>query len=1230
MLSYDSNLPIVAHRREILAHLAAHPALIVCGETGSGKSTQLPKFCLDAGRGQSGMIGHTQPRRLAARSIARRLRDELGPEHSHWVAWKVRFDDATGPRTRIKSMTDGILLAELSHDRHLRAYDTIILDEAHERSLNVDFLLGVLKHLLTRRDDLRVIVTSATIDPDRFARHFDDAPVVEVSGRTYPVDVRYAPLDRDEAELESALAQALQDLQREGPGDTLVFLPTARDIRDLSSWLSEHAQLPMDILPLYGRLSAKAQDRVFRPGRRPRVILSTNVAETSLTVPGVRYVVDTGTVRMSRFSVRHRVQRLPIEPISQASAAQRAGRCGRTQDGICIRLYEESDLLRRDAHTAPEILRTNLASVILRMKAFDLGEPETFPFLDRPPPSRIRAARQALFDLQALDEHGALTPLGRALARLPVDPRFGRMALAARDNGCLDDVLVIVAALSVQDPRERPTEARDDADRVHARLQDPRSDFLGLLRLWAAYETESTNRSRRKLAAWCRDHYLRPTRMREWGDVLSQLRDAFPHRRDAPRKTQLRGSREDAIHRSLLAGLIDHVACRGSGHAYAGTQGTQVYLFPGSVLFQRKPKWIVSAERVETSRLFARTVAPVRRTWIEPLAKHLVKRTYRDAHFDPRQRHVAAFERVTLRGLVLVARRRVHYGPIHPARAREIFLRHALVHGKGRSRAAFQRHNSALLGRARDVAARLRRRDVVADADDLYAFFDARVPAGIYCAQTFRRWWRPLAATSPRLLHLSWRDAAPGAPPGGPEAILTGYPDRVTWAGHTLPLRYRFDPGHPADGVSVTVPVRALPNISAARLTWLVPGMLAEKIAALLRTLPKSLRRRVQPMGLTATTCASTLTFGQGSLEDALVAWLEHTHGLRLLASDFRPARLDAHHHMHLRVTDESGKPMANGRSLARLRQQVMTLCLPDAPADEPTQQPGATSWVFDTLPSSEALVHGGFTVPAYPCLEDRGNGVIRSVRETKAQAARSHRAGLVRLAALQLDRLLRRALERMGGWKARTEQFRTLGSAATLRRQLQDRIAEVACGLRGDERDAAAFAAAVARGERTVSQVADQVRQRFDDVLSLYDRVAHKLMLDPPPAWKAPIQDMTQQMARLVESDFLVTLPYDRLAHVARYVRGMDLRLQKLGYGALANDLRHMATIAPHWERYLRIEARNHLENRDDPALDTLRWMIEELRVSLFAQELGTDGPISAARLDAQWQAVRDPAAHA
>ena len=1219
-IRYDPALPISDHREEILNALRKHQALVICGETGSGKSTQLPKLCLEGGRGVAGAIGHTQPRRIAARSIARRISEELGPEHAQVVGWKVRFEDTTTAATLVKSMTDGVLLAELQRDRFLEAYDTIILDEAHERSLNVDFLLGVLKQLMKRRPDLKVIVTSATIDPQRFQQHFDGAPVIEVSGRTYPVEIRYRPLSDDagnERELEVGLRDAIRELQDEGPGDILVFLPTERDIRDLSGYLADHGPGGMDVLPLYGRLAAKDQDRVFRPGPVPRVVLSTNVAETSLTVPGVRYVIDAGTARISRFSVRHGVQRLPIEAVSQASAEQRAGRCGRVQDGVCIRLYSEEDFAQRDRYTAPEIVRTNLASVILRMKANRLGEPETFPFVDRPPPTRIRSGYQTLFELRALDDKGRLTSIGRALAWLPVDPRFGRMAFEAARTGCLEPVLEVVAALSVQDPRERPAEARADADRVHARFQDPTSDFLGLIRLWRAYANEASVRSRRKLARWCHDHYLRPARMREWRDVYGQLRESFRKELSEQEDADFKA---DAVHRAVLSGLLDHVAERGSKHAYRGTRGAQVYLFPGSALFDKKPRWIVSAERVETTRLFARTIAPIRREWIEPLAQHLVNRTYRDAHWDERRGHVGAFERVALHGLVIVERRRVHYGPIHPVRAREIFLRHALVHGRYHSRAAFHRHNRRLVARAHDVAARLRRRDVVASADDLYAFFDERIPAGIYSGPTLEHWRDTAERDRPRVLYLSWEHAAPGAPD---EQVLDGFPDQLILDGQALKLEYRYEPGHPADGISVRIPLNVVARVGAARLEWLVPGALPAKLAALFRTLPKSVRRALQPIQDAARRCVEELAFGQGDLLTSAAAWIERRFRIRAAPRDFRLDALEPHQRINVRVVDAKGKTIVHGRSLAKLRRQLAAL---DAPVEsqQAVDDTIHTQWAFASLPEIVHVEHGGFTVPAYPCLQDEHTGVRRTTADTPERAAQVHRAGLRRLAALRLARPLARALERMEGWKQRERQFETLGSPAALRRQMTDRIVEHACALSPSVRDAATFDQAVRRGERALVRSADVVRALFDEILGLYDQTARKLMLVPPPGWDAPIQDMTQQIARLVEKDFLVSLPFERLQQMPRYLHGIDIRLQKLGYGALASDRKHQAVIQPHWDRYLDVEARNHFENLYDEELDRLRWMLEEYRISLFAQELGTAVPISPARVDAQWERVR------
>jgi len=1219
-LDVPPELPVAAHADELIDLFRRERVFVVCGETGSGKTTQLPKLALAAGRGLAGRIGHTQPRRIAARSVARRIAEELGPDGPKAVGHTVRFHDTAPPTCRIQVMTDGILLAATRRDPDLLAYDTILLDEAHERSLNIDFLLGYVRRLIERRDDLCVVITSATLDTERFAQHFDGAPVVEVSGRTYPVEVRWRPPGTDEngdpVELERAVAAAVRELLHEGPGDILVFLATAREIAEVGAHLAEQDLGPVDVMPLYARLPVEQQDRVFAPAARRRIVLSTNVAETSLTVPGIHYVVDTGRARVRRYSPHLRVQRLPIEAISQDSAAQRAGRCGRVADGVCIRLYDEDDFERRDRHTAPELLRSNLAGVILDMKALRLGAVEAFPFLDPPRPKAVREGYRTLFELAAVDEEGRLTDTGRTLSRLPLDPRLARLLLEGQRLSCADALRIVVAALGAGDPRERPAEDTGTADRAHARFLDPASDVMTLLKLHDHCSREEAARSGRGFRGWCRDHHLRFTRWREWNDVVRQLRDMTRQGdEDGPDARN-----PDRIHRALVPGMLSHVAMRGEGHAYHGTHDSTVWLWPGSVLFRERPPWIVSLERVETSRVYARMVAPVRRDWVEPYADHLVKRAYRDAHWSERHGHVYAYERVTLDGLVLEPRRRVHYGPIHPRRAREIFLRHALVHGRYRSRAAWRRNNERVLEDVRGWQARLRRTDLELDADDRFAFFDARVPAEVTGSTSFERWRAVAERDNARVLFLDL-EALLGEPlPDDPSA----WPDSILVDGVLLELRYRLAPGEESDGITVRVPLAALGRVRAERLEWLVPGWVTLKVEGLLRTLPKALRRPLVPLPETAAQLARELAFGQGSLRVALVHALGNRAGRALRARDFVPEQLPPHLLARIEVLDEHGAVLASGRDLEAVRREVRArrgAVL--AEADREAEARASRTWAFGDLPDAVEVDHGGFHMRARPVLVDGGDVVRLAHVDPGARADRLHRRGVRRLLALDSGVSIRRRLEAHPSWSRLSRLQRTRGTPQQLAREIVDLVLDRAANLeRAVPRDEASFVRVREAVRRGSAAALEESIHLVEAILERYDAVARKLMMSPPPGYEAPVDDMIRQLARLVEEDVFASTSWQHLTRVPRYLDAIDARLQRIGHGGLATDRRQQARLDPWLQRWREAEVLAEEEGLDDPALDTLRWALEEWRVALFAQELGTAGRISEARLDEIWEA--------
>ena len=1004
-ISYPAELPVSQRKDEILAAIRDHQVVIIAGETGSGKTTQIPKICLELGRGVDGQIGHTQPRRLAARTVAERMAEELGSPLGETVGYKVRFTDVSADDTLVKLMTDGILLNELARDRQLRRYDTLIIDEAHERSLNIDFILGYLRQLLPQRPDLKVIITSATIDPERFAAAFSGAPIVEVSGRTYPVEVRYRPLrdGGEEADLGEAISDAVDELSAEGPGDILVFLSGEREIRDTADLLAGRERL--EVLPLYGRLSAAEQHRVFE--RRPassftrRVVLATNVAETSLTVPGIKYVIDPGTARISRYSYRTKVQRLPIEPISQASANQRKGRSGRTSDGICIRLYSEEDFESRPEFTDPEILRTNLASVILQMAAIGLGDVPAFPFIDPPDARNIADGLTLLAELNAFKD-GRITGLGRKLARLPVDPRIGRMILEADRNGCVREVLIIASALSIQDPRERPTDAQQQADEKHRQFADPDSDFVAYVNLWEYLTERQRELSSSAFRRMCRAGFLNYLRVREWQDLQGQLQRLAGELGVTVSSSSAERSR---WHVSLLAGLLSQIGMKteapvpgnpGSGRRpraeYLGARNARFAIFPGSGLTRKAPDWIVAAELVETSRLWARTVARIEPEWVEPLARHLVRHSYSEPHWEKKRGGAVALEKVTLYGVPLVVDRKVSYGRIDPAAARELFIRHALVEGDWRTSHQFFAENSRLLAEAEEVEHRARRRGLVAGEDELFAFYDARIPADVVSAQHFDTWWKQARRADPGLLTFKASDLLQA------EVSTDAYPD--VWTSQSAgiqPLSYAFEPGSETDGVTVDIPLSRLNQVNAAEFSWQVPGLRTELVTEMIRSLPKALRRDLVPAPDVAREVVARLGEPSGDLRDGVAQQLRSLRGVSVPRDAWDLTRLPRHLRITVRVT-EGGRVLAEGKDVAELQRELrprLRAVLSQAAAG--ITRTGLTSWNFGALPR----VFRAGTVVAYPALFDAGDKVDVRLFETEAAARTAMWAGTRRLILL-------------------------------------------------------------------------------------------------------------------------------------------------------------------------------------------------------------------------------------
>ncbi|MCL4220488.1 MAG: ATP-dependent RNA helicase HrpA [Phycisphaerales bacterium] len=1226
-VSYPEELPVSARRREIIEAIGQNQVVVVCGETGSGKTTQLPKMCLELGRGVLGRIGHTQPRRIAARSVSARIAEELGVTPGSVVGSKVRFGDHTGPDTLVKLMTDGILLSETQSDPGLAAYDTIIIDEAHERSLNIDFLLGYLHRLLPRRHDLKLIITSATIDPGRFSRHFWNAPIIEVSGRTYPVDVRYRPLAAqsagDEAiELEDGVVRAVEEIGREVDGDVLVFMSGEREIRQAAKALRDSFGTPGDveILPLYARLSMAEQQRVFKPHRGRRIVIATNVAETSLTVPGIKAVVDPGEARISRYSARTKVQGLQIEPISRASADQRAGRCGRIAPGVCIRLYSQRDYESREPYTPPEILRTNLASVVLQMKALNLGRPEDFPFLEPPDSRQIRDGYETLLQLGAMTEDGELTEVGRRLARLPIDPRIGRMILAAADEDCLGDVLIIASGLSVQDPRDRPHEKREQADQAHQQFAHPESDFLSYLNIWHFYHEQERHLSRSKLSKALLQNFLSPVRMREWRDVLYQLREMCAEMDLHPKTAE---ADHGAIHRALLTGLLPNVGRRTDTFEYEGTRSTRFHIFPGSVLFKSRPKWVMSAEIVRTTRLYARCVAGIEPQWIETVGAHLLRRQYQDAYWDERQRNVMARERITMLGLEIVGGRPVPYGPVEPAKAREIFIHEALVGGAIDIDPPALAHNRELAERVRAMEARARRDDLLADAQARYAFYDARLPEEVHSTRGFERWLRRAERSDPRILYMSPEDLLLRVP----EPMDHGqFPEQIVVDGVGLNLSYRHQPGKEDDGVTVTVPVEFLGQIDRARLDWLVPGMVEEKIAALIRTLPKSLRRNFDA-GATARELAPRLEIGKRPMVDALASALSELAGVTIPRDAFKPDEIDAHLWMRYSVVDAGGRELAAGRDLGELRQRLskqIAASYAHAGGSE-FERDDLLDWDFGHLPEQIEIRRGAYTLVGYPTLIDEGQTVSLRVLSSRLEARRRFRAGLARLYVRHLREEFKYYARHLPDIERMTLHYAQMGDVAELKRDLLLLVADrVFIGDDQNIRTREQFAARLDTGWNLLRPTVERVCGQVGRILARFHALALRLAEPSPEAWNKSLRDVRAHLGRLLPPRFLTVIPYERLEQYPRYLRAVERRVERLREWGPARDI-EMAKQAARWqEAYDQRQARHEAEGVYDPHLDAFRWLIEEYRVSLFAQELGTVEKVSDQRLARRWEQVR------
>lgn len=1265
-ITFPEELPVSGRRQEIADALRQHQVIIVSGETGSGKTTQLPKICLEIGRGENGLIGHTQPRRIAASSTAKRIAQELGTPLGEHVGYKVRFTDTLQKGAWIKLMTDGILLAETQTDPLLKQYDTIIIDEAHERSLNIDFILGYLKQILPKRPDLKVIITSATIDADRFAKHFTQQvngkaivpPIIEVSGRLYPVEIRYRPIEnedrseqaasgkanakKEQRDLVDGIVDAVNELSRLGQGDVLVFLPGEREIRDAADGLRRHLPAHVEILPLFARLSAKDQERVFKTTNGRRIILATNVAETSLTVPGIRYVVDTGLARVKRYSYRQKVEQLQIEAVAQSAANQRAGRCGRVASGVCIRLYDEQDFLQRPKFTDPEILRSSLASVILRMKSLRLTDVDSFPFLEPPLGRAIADGYQLLQELGAVDDNNALTHSGKELAKLPLDPRVGRMILAGRDNACLTELLIIASALSVQDPRDRPMEAQDAADNAHKKFADEKSEFQSYLKMWTWFEEAlAKKQSNRQLQDLCRTNFMSQLRLREWRDIHSQLVTIVQDQ--GWRLNALKATYEQ-LHTALLTGLLGNIGFKSDEDShYLGARGIKFYIWPGSYLQKKAGKWVVASEIIETTRLYGRCIAKIQPEWLEKIGAHLLKKSWSDPRWEKKRAQVTASERATLYGLVVYSQRSVNFGHIDLKQARQIFIRDGLVAGEFDTRAPFFAHNQKLIREIENLEHKSRRQDVLVDDTLIYAFYDQALPEDICNGIDFEKWYKSASYKNNRLLYLSRDDLMRHEAAG----ITTDlFPKVMRVAGVEMSLSYHFEPGAPRDGVTLTVPLFALNQVSAERCDWLVPGMLKDKVHLLLKSLPQKLRRHCVPLPEYAAGFCDRMQekhrVGKGTLIDAIIDDVREQNNTVVMRNDFKTETLPAHHFMNFKVVDEHGRQLDLGRNLEALRiefgdqareafQQIAestaTTILSDQDDEQIAKASGVstantnnqtsiTSWSFGELPELLEIQKGKQTLVGFPALVDKQTHCELEVFDDPEEAEKVHFTGLQRLFSLQLKDQLKYLTKNIPNVQQMGMQFMPLGTQEELINQILTvamQRAFMQSPLPSNEQE---FLQRKEEGKARLGLLTNEIARLVGTILTEYHALPKKIQ--SIKSNKEAYEDVQMQLTELMGKRFIVQTTYAQLSHFPRYLKAITVRLDKLKSDPLRDLkwLREWQTAALPWQRA-----------RKGPMTEKMtdyRWMLEELRVSLFAQELKTPMPVSVKRLQKVWDAMQ------
>jgi len=1257
------DLPVTGKKADIAKLIQENQVVILCGETGSGKTTQLPKICLSIGRGAAGFIGHTQPRRIAARTVADRIAEELGEPMGKSVGYKIRFNDKTHAESLVKLMTDGILLAESQNDPYLNQYDTIIIDEAHERSLNIDFLIGYMKWLLPKRPDLKLVITSATIDTQRFSRHFNNAPIIEVSGRTYPVEMRYRPIEQKEEEdgddtsddLQNAILDAVDELYRDLRGDILIFLSGEREIRETTDSLKKHHPTQYEILPLYSKLSVSEQERVFKPkGGKLRIVLATNVAETSLTVPGIRCVIDTGHARISRYSHRSKIQRLPIERISQSSANQRAGRCGRVAEGICIRLYSHDDYLARPEFTEPEIMRTNLSAVILQMISLNLGDIEDFPFLEPPEDKMIRDGKTVLHEVNALDKSGKLTEIGKQLAKFPTDPKLARMLIAAAHEHCLTEVAIIVSALSVQDPREKPADKMQQADAKHAAFRHPESDFLTILNIWNTYEEQKKHLSNSKLRKYCTDNFLSYMRMREWFDIHAQIMQVVkgdlkmhPNTDDAGYDQSAgsglaRTARYEKIHRALLPGLLSNIGFRHEQYEYLGARGLKFFIFPGSGLHKLKPKWIMAAEQVETSKVYARNVARIEPEWIEQCAAHLVKHNYYDPHWAKKSARCMVSARTLLYGLTLQAGRKIPYDHVDPKAAREIFIRSALVDHDYHSNAPFYVANQKLLEEVGMIQHKGRRVDLVEDEQWLYQFYDSKLPPEIVSGVTLDTWRKTAERVNPKILFLTKEDLTREQEQDYvnewdfPDTFPRG--SMGTRGNLTIPLQYRFEPGHDEDGVTAIIPVHQLNQVSQTSFDWLVPGLLEEKCIALIKSLPKNIRKHFVPVPETVKQCLEIEPDFKGSLQEWLGNRLRKLTGEAIPLNAWNTETLTDHLRMNFRVIDDQGRLLDYGRDLKKLQLKHTAKAgdsFDQIAADE-LNYTGCIGWAFDDLPDTYQFIQKGQAFVGFPAIIDEGDAVGVRIFDTEQKAALQHQAGLMRLFQLQLrkectyvtknmpksaaaeltyNRLPKHPLIGEASAPAHAPCLRPVGKDASASYK-DDMLYLVLYGvfIEGQTiRTQQAFEQTLLANKAGLIGAANEAGKIALEIMELYGAV--KTQLNRLNANDPLAKDVNEQLDLMIYAGFIRNTPYQQLKAIPRYLKAIQYRLDKRD-----NNLQKVQEVSRYATRYWKDVEKKAKKDKVIPEQDPFRWMLEEFRVSLFAQQLKTAYPVSAKRMDKAW----------